>query len=160
LRYLDDIKVGDRYELGSHTFQTDDIKAFARRYDPQRFHLDEGEAERSPFGALCASGWHTASVWMRLMVDYRKRMADDMRRRGEPVATTGPAPGFRDLKWLKPVYVGDTIAYATEVTEVRPSASRPAWGLLSTRGIGVNQRGEMVISVDSTIFVERRPEAA
>jgi acyl dehydratase len=158
MKYLDDIRVGDRYELGTHTFQADEIKNFARRYDPQRFHLDEGEAERSPFGALCASGWHTAAIWMRLMIDYRKRAMDEARRRGEPVAAMGPAPGFRNLKWLKPVYVGDTITYASEVIEVRPSASRPKWGLLSTRGTAVNQRGEMVLSFESTTFVERRPD--
>ena len=158
MKYLDDIKVGDRYDIGNHVFTADDIKRFARAYDPQRFHLDEAEAERSPFGALCASGWHTAAVWMRLMVDYRKRISDDMRARGEPVAATGPAPGFRNLKWLKPVYVGDTITYATEVIEVRPSASRPGWGLLGMRGTGVNQHGEGVLSFESTIFVERRPD--
>lgn len=160
MKYLDDIRVGDRYELGTHTFQADEIKTFARRYDPQRFHLDEGEAERSPFGALCASGWHTAAIWMRLMIDYRKRAVDEARRREEPVAATGPAPGFRNLKWLRPVFVGDTVTYASEVIEVRPSASRPKWGLLSTRGTAVNQRGETVLSFDSTIFVERRPGRA
>lgn len=157
MKYLDDIHVGDRFELGSHTFTAAEIKSFAGRFDPQRFHLDEAEAERSHFGALCASGWHTAAIWMRLMVDYRRRAAEAARSRGEPVAATGPAPGFRDLKWLKPVYVDDTISYMSEVTHARVSASRPGWGLLTTRGSGVNQRGEIVISFESTVFVERRP---
>jgi acyl dehydratase len=79
-----------------------------------------------------------------------------MRSRGEPVAMLGPSPGFRDLKWLKPVYVGDTVDYATEVVEKRVSNSRPAWGLISIRNTGVNQAGEAVISFVSVAFVERR----
>ncbi len=156
MKFFDDIRVGDRYELGSHTFRTDEIKAYARRFDPQRFHVDEAEAERSHFGALCASGWHTAAVWMRLMVDYRKRMIEDARRRGDAIAALGPAPGFRDLKWLKPVYVDDTITFASEVVKTRASNSRPGWGLMTIRSTGVNQNGEPVISFESTTFVERR----
>jgi len=159
MKYFDDIQVGDRFELGSHRFERDDVKAFAGRFDPQRFHLDEAEAERSHFGALCASGWHTAAIWMRLMVNYRKRAAEAARARGEPVAALGPAPGFRDLKWLKPVYVDDTITFAGEVTQTRPSSSRPGWGLMNMRATAVNQRGEMVLSFESTTFVERRPGA-
>jgi acyl dehydratase len=158
MKYFEDVQVGDTYEVGRHTFNADEIKAFARRFDPQLFHLDEAAAERSHFGALCASGWHTAVVWMRLMVDYRRATAEAARARGEPVAGIGPALGFRELKWLKPVYVGDTIAYKTEVIETRVSNSRPGKGLMSFRSIGTNQNGEPVISLVSTTFVERRPE--
>ena len=80
------------------------------------------------------------------------------RARGEPVAGLGPSPGFRDLKWLKPVYVGDTIAYASEVIETRASDSRPELGLLTISQHGANQNGEPVISFVSTAFVERRPK--
>ena len=160
MKYLDDLAVGERFELGAHTFQADEIKAFAKRFDPQLFHIDEAEAQRSHFGALCASGWHTASVWMRLMIEHRKRLAEAELTRGEKSAAIGPAPGFRNLKWLKPVFVGDTIAFAAEVVETRASNSRPGWGLLSLRGTGVNQHGEMVLSFESTTFLERRPGAA
>lgn len=157
MKYFDDLRVGDRFELGSYRFTADEIKAFAGRFDPQRFHMDEGAAERSHFGGLCASGWHTAAVWMKLLVAYRKRTAEMARARGEQVATIGPAAGFRNLKWLKPVYVDDTITCASEVIEMRPSASRPRWGLVSSRGSAVNQRGETVYSFESTAFIERRP---
>jgi len=160
MKYLDDLAVGERFELGSHTFQADEIKAFAERFDPQLFHIDEAAAERSHFGALCASGWHTASVWMRLMIEFRKRLAEEERLRGEKSAGTGPAPGFKNLKWLKPVYVGDTITYSSEVIGKRSSNSRPGWGLLTTRGSGVNQRGETVLSFEGTTFLERRPGTA
>jgi len=160
MKYFDDIRVGDRFELGSYRFTAPDIKAFASRFDPQRFHVDEDEAKRSHFGALCASGWHTAVVFMRLLVAYRKREAEAARRRGEPVATVGPAPGFRNLKWQKAVYVDDAITYASEVIELRPSNSRPRWGLMTSRASGVNQNGETVMTFEATAFVERRPGQA
>jgi acyl dehydratase len=160
MKFFEDIVVGERAELGSHTFTADDIKRFARRFDPQPFHVDEAAAARSHFGALVASGWHTASTWMRLMVEYQRREDDARRARGEPVAGLGPSPGFRDLKWLKPVYAGDTVTYATEVIETRTSNSRPQWGLMSIRNSGVNQKGEPVISFISVAFVQRRTEAA
>ncbi|MEI9803220.1 MAG: MaoC family dehydratase [Pseudolabrys sp.] len=158
MKYFEDIQVGDSYAVGRHTFTADEIKTFARRFDPQLFHLDEAAAERSHFGALCASGWHTAVVWMRLMVDHRRGLAEAARARGEPVPALGPALGFRELKWLKPVYVGDTIDYRSEVIETRPSGSRPRSGLMTILSTGFNQNGEMVISFLSTTFVERRPE--
>jgi acyl dehydratase len=156
VKYFEDISVGDTFEVGRHTFTADNIKAFATRFDPQLFHVDEAAAERSHFGALCASGWHTAVAWMRLMVDYRRRMDEAARARGEPAAGIGPALGFRELKWLKPVYVGDTIEYKSEVIETRLSNSRPGLGLMTFRSTGVNQNGEPVISFVSTTFVERR----
>jgi acyl dehydratase len=156
MKFWEDIAVGERAELGSHTFAADDIKAFARRFDPQPFHLDEAAARRSHFGALCASGWHTAATWMRLMVEYQNGQDAARRARGEQSAALGPSPGFRDLKWLKPVYVGDTVSYTTEVVEKRASNSRPDWGLIRIRNSGVNQKGEPVISFISVAFVERR----
>ena len=134
------------------------MKAFAARFDPQPFHVDEAAAQQSHFGALCASGWHTAAIWMRLMVDHRRRMIEAVQARGEPVARIGPALGVRDLKWLKPVYVGDSIDYASEVVETRVSNSRPGFGLMTIRGTGANQNGDTVISFLSTTFIERRPE--
>jgi acyl dehydratase len=160
MKFFEDIAAGERFEIGRHTFGSDDIKAFARRFDPQPFHLDEAAAARSHFGALCASGWHTAALWMRLMVDYQRREDEARRKRGEPVAVLGPSPGFKALKWLKPVYVGDTITYTTEVLETRASNSRPDWGLMTIRNSGVNQRAEPVISFVSVAFVERRKKSA
>jgi acyl dehydratase len=160
VKFWEDIVVGACVELGRHTFTADGIKKFARRFDPQPFHLDEEAGARSHFGALCASGWHTASLWMRLMVEHERAESDAMRARGERVATLGPSPGFRELKWLKPVYDGDTITYFTQVLDKRASASRPEWGLISIRNSGVNQKGEEVISFISAAFVERRQKAA
>ena len=156
MKFFEDICVGETSEIGRHTFTAEEIKAFATRFDPQPFHLDEAAGARSQFGRLCASGWHTACVWMRLLINYRRREDEERRARGEAVAQLGPSPGFRDLKWLKPVHVGDTISYATEVIEARPLNSRPGWGIILVRNTGVNQRGEPVISFISSAFVERR----
>ena len=158
MKFFEDIEVGERFEVGRHAFTADEIKAFAQRFDPQAFHLDEAAAQRSHFGALVASGWHTAVVWMRMMVDFRRGMEEAARARGEPVAGIGPALGFRDLKWLKPVYADDTIDYASEIIDKRVSGSRPERGLLTIRSTGVNQNGELVLSFISTTFVERRPD--
>lgn len=158
MKYFEDTAIGDRLELGSHTFLADDIKAVAHRFDPQRFHIDEAEAERSHFGRLCASGWHTGFAWMRLFVDYRNALIEKMRARGEPVAKLGPSPGYQNLKWPKPVYAGDTVTYVMEVVEKRESKSRPEWGIVQFQVTGTNQNGEPVFGFLSTGFIERRPD--
>jgi acyl dehydratase len=157
VRFFEDIRVGERSVYGAHTFSAAEIKAFAARFDPQPFHVDEAAARQSHFGALCASGWHTVAIWMRFRVTAVRREDDDRRSRGEPIAQLGPSPGFRELKWLKPVFVGDTITFASEVIEVRPLNSRPGWGFIAARNTGTNQRGELVFSFIGTGFVERRP---
>jgi acyl dehydratase len=158
VNYFEDVAIGEVMALGGHTFTAEEIKAFAHRFDPQPFHMDEVAARESHFGALCASGWHTSAVWMRLMVEYRRRLAEAALTRGEPVAAIGPALGFRDLKWHKPVYANDTISYQSEIVDKRLSRSKPSLGLLSVRATGVNQHGEIVLSFVSTTFLERRPE--
>jgi acyl dehydratase len=158
MQFFEDIRIGQKSEIGRHTFTAEEIKRFAARYDPQPFHLDEAAAERSHFGALCASGWHTAAVCMRLLVARKDRVVAELTARGEPVATWGPSPGFRELKWVKPVYVGDTITYASEPIEKRESKSRPGWGLMFSRNTGTNQHGELVYSFIGSAFIERRPD--
>jgi acyl dehydratase len=149
---FDDVVPGTRTELGRFTFQSADIIAFAAAYDPQRFHLDEAAAAASLFGGLCASGWHTGAIWMRLMVASRRRAEAAA---SGAVARLGSSPGFRNLKWLKPVFAGDTISYASTVADKRASASRPQWGLVFHQNTGHNQRGELVFSFDGCVFWER-----
>jgi acyl dehydratase len=159
VKYFEDTRVGDTFAVGRYTFGADQIKAFAARFDPQSFHLDEAAGAASQFGALCASGWHTAVVWMRLTVGFRRRLAEEAHARGESVPSIGPALGLRDLKWLKPVYAGDTIDYLSEVVELRISGSRPGFGLMTLRSTGVNQNGEPVITFMDTTFLQRRSGA-
>ncbi len=157
--FLEDIEIGLRRELGAFTFTADAIKAFARQFDPQLFHLDEEAGRNSLFGGLAASGWHVGSVCMKLLVADRKRASAEAAARGETLAVWGPSPGFRDLKWIRPVLAGDTISYASLVESVRPTVSRPGWGIVQARNSGVNQRGELAFSFLASAFVPRRAPA-
>ena len=156
MRFFEDIEVGQRREFGSFTFTADAIKAFAAQFDPQRFHLDEEEGRKSLFGGLAASGWHVASVCMKLAVADNQQRAREAAARGEEVAVWGPSPGFRELRWIKPVLVGDTISFAGEVVSRRASDSRPEWGIVQIRNSGTNQRGELAFSFVGIAFVPRR----
>jgi acyl dehydratase len=156
MRFFEDIKVGQRRELGSFTFTAELIKKFAAQFDPQAFHLDEAAGRHSLFGGLAASGWHVGSVCMKLLVADGQREAAEAAARGEKIAVWGPSPGFRELRWLKPVLAGDVISYASEVETLRSSEKRPEWGILQARNTGTNQRGELAFSVLATAFVPRR----
>jgi len=155
MKFFDDFKIGERREFGTYVFNADDIKRFARDFDPQPFHIDEEAAKKSHFGALVASGWHTTAACMRLIVDYNKRLAVEMIARGEKPARIGPSPGFKNLKWLKPIYAGDTITFGSEVIEKRPSSSRPEWGVVRFLTSGANQKGEHVFEMENAAFIER-----
>lgn len=154
--YFEDLVVGRATELGEHTFTATDIKAFAAKYDPQPFHMDEEAAKTSIFGALCASGWQTASVYTGLNIRARLAREAEARARGEEIARWGPSPGFKDLKWPKPVFAGDTITYRQSIAALSDFKNRPERGLLVTLGEGHNQKGELVFQVTGQILVPRR----
>jgi acyl dehydratase len=154
--FLEDYVVGETVEIGSHRFTREDILSFASRFDPQLFHIDEAEAEASIFGKLCASGWHTACVWMRLMAAHRARVAEEIAATGVSTAKRGPSPGIKELKWIRPVYVDDVVTYRSTVQEARLLKSKPEWGLLITFNEGLNQNDQPVISFVGQLFVERR----
>jgi acyl dehydratase len=154
--FYEEMEVGQRREVGAYTFTAEAIKKFAAKYDPQRFHLDEEEGRKSLFGGLAASGWHVGSVCMKMMVTDGQRRVREAIARGEEVATWGPSPGFRDLRWLKPVLAGDTVTFLSALESKRLSDSRPGWGILQSRSSGVNQRGEEVYSITATGFVPLR----
>jgi acyl dehydratase len=155
--YFEDIKIGDRRETGSFTFTPENIKAFAAKFDPQPFHLDEEAGRKSVFSGLAASGWHVAAAYMKLTVASFTRDIEESIARGEKPVVSGPSPGFRELKWLKPVLAGDTLAYSSEVVATRALESRPEWGLVSFKNTGVNQRGELAFSFIAQAFMPRRP---
>jgi acyl dehydratase len=147
--YFEDIEVGIRRELGSYTFTAGEIKRFAAQFDPQPFHLDEEAARRSHFGGLVASGWHTASVFMKL----QSRLINQI---GADVSKAGPSPGYRNLRWLKPVFAGDTLTYSTEVVRKRELATRPQWGIVFSHITALNQRGELVYEFEASVMFARR----
>jgi acyl dehydratase len=156
MNFFEDFEIGHRRELGSFTFTAELIKKFAAQFDPQRFHLDEEEGRKSLFGGLAASGWHVGSVCMKLLVADGQRQAAEAAARGEKLAVWGPSPGFRELRWIKPVLAGDTISYNSEIVSLRSSEKRPEWGILQGRHTGTNQRSELVYSLLATAFVPRR----
>jgi acyl dehydratase len=146
--WWEDFKVGERSEMGRHTFSADEIVTFARQFDPQPFHTDPQAARESPFGGLIASGWHTCAVGMRLMVDQYI---------GRTVSLG--SPGIEDIRWPKPVRAGDTLTYSRTVIESRASASREGVGLVKHRWEAVNQAGETVLTMEGWGMYGRRPAA-
>ncbi len=156
MRFFEDLEVGARRDVGSFTFTAEQIKHFAAQFDPQAFHLDEEAGRKSLFGGLAASGWHVGSVCMKLMVADGQRMIREAAARGEKIAVWGPSPGFRELRWIKPVLAGDTISFTSVIESKRTSEKRPEWGILQARNFGTNQRGEPVYSMLATAFVPRR----
>lgn len=156
MRFFEDMAIGQRREVGSFTFTADAIRTFAAQFDPQRFHLDEEAGRNSLFGGLAASGWHVGSVCMKLLVADGQSQAREAAARGEQVAIWGPSPGFRELRWIRPVLAGDTLSFASEVESLRTSEKRPEWGIVQARHTGTNQRGELAYSLLATAFVPRR----
>lgn len=154
--WFEDLCLGRVTELGSHTFSSTAIKAFAAKYDPQPFHLDEELAKASLFGALCASGWQTAAIYTGLNIRARLAREAEAKAKGDDIARWGPSPGFKDLKWPKPVFPGDTITYRQSIAALTDFKNRPERGLLVTLGEGHNQKGELVFQVTGQILVPRR----
>ncbi len=145
--YLDDLHVGQRFTSRTHTIDEAQIKAFARDFDPQPFHLDEEAASKSFFGGLVASGWHTAAVTMRLLVDQ-----------GLPL-TGGLIGAGGELSWPRPTRPGDTLRVESEIVAVTPSRSRPDRGSILVRSVTRNQRDEVVQDFTAKLIVPRRVES-
>jgi acyl dehydratase len=143
-------EIGVTVPLGSHVFDAESIKAFARKYDPQPFHIDEEAGRGSVFGALCASGWHTAAVWMRQNL---ATPGPEWSGQG-PAPVYGPSPGISNLKWLKPVYAGETVSYSRTALSHRAMASRPGWRILNLRAEGIDSTGARVIEFESAVLVD------
>lgn len=137
MKYWEDFQIGERAELGRHTFTEEEIVEFARRYDPQPFHVDAESAKHSAFGGLIASGWQTCAVGMRLMVEGYISQTVSL-----------GSPGIDSIRWLKPVRPGDTIAYRRIVLESRASTTRKGVGLVKHRWEALNQRGELVLTME------------
>jgi len=143
--YWEDLVPGSTRELGSVTPTVEETVAFARQFDPQPFHLDDAAARESIFGRLCASGWHTCAMAMRLMVD--NFLSD---------ASSLGSPGMENLKWLKPVYPGDTLTLRHTIVESRPLKSRPDVGMVRTVYAMHNQHGEQVLHMEGYGMFRRR----
>ncbi|MEP7141148.1 MAG: MaoC family dehydratase [Caldimonas sp.] len=146
--YWEDFHVGQVREFGRYPVTREAVLAFAREFDPQPFHLDDAAAERSLFGRLCASGWHTCAMAMRMMCDAYLHDA----------ASLG-SPGLEKLRWTHPVYPGDTLSMRLTVLESRPLASRPGVGLVRSHWEVMNQLGVIVLTMEGHGFFGRRAPA-
>ncbi|HET7046035.1 MAG TPA: MaoC family dehydratase [Gaiellaceae bacterium] len=144
--YFEDLESGQVLEFGGHTVTEDEILDFARRYDPQPFHVDLDAAAAGPFGGLVASGWHTAALFMRMYVDAILLGAASM-----------GSPGVEELRWTKPVRPGDTLRGRARVLETRASSTNPERGTIRSKLECLNQEGEVVMTMLARGFIRRRP---
>ena len=145
-RYLEDFRPGEEFEIGTTTVSRDEIVDFGRRYDPQPFHVDEEAARQSIYGGLIASGWHTAAMMMRVVVDGLVK----------GTVTMG-SPGTDEIRWLKPVRPGDTLSVKAHILDVVPSRSKADRGHVRSRYEVSNQRGEIVMTMIGLGIYGRRP---
>jgi acyl dehydratase len=145
-RFLEDFAVGQIFGSGRLVVDKERIKSFAAEFDPQPFHLDENAAEGTLFRGLAASGWHTAALTMRLLVE------SDLKPTGGIVGA-----GFDEFRWPRPVRPGDELRLESEVLDVRPSKSRPEQGLIKVRTTTLNQNGDPVQILIANLVVPRRP---
>ena len=148
--HYEDLVVGETEEFGAYEVTRDEVIEFASKYDPQPFHLDDEAAATTYFGRLSASGWHTAAMTMRMMVDNFSQ---------KQRASLG-SPGIDELRWLKPVYPGDTLSVTSELIEKRRSKSRPEMGIMRAKSTTWNQHGEAVMTLVSNGLIKvRDPDA-
>ena len=148
-RFLEDFAVGQVFQSGRLRVEKEEIFSFARQFDPQPYHLDEDAARRSPFQGLVASGWHTAAMTMRLLVD------GDFRPAGGILGV-----GFDELSWPRAVRPSDELHAQSEILEIRPSKSRPDRGMIRVRTTTFNQNDEPVQVFTGNLLVSRRPGEA
>ena len=149
LLFYEDIDVGARQSFGHYQVTREEVLEFARKYDPQSFHLDDDAAATTHFGRISASGWHTCAMTMRMMVDNMNANRQ---------AGLG-SPGLDNLRWLKPVFPGDTLRCESEILEKRLSASRPEMGLFKSKGVTFNQNDEPVLELISNGMIRTREPA-
>ena len=145
MRYLEDINVGEEFEFGRHEVTAEEIVDYARRYDPQPIHLDDAAAREAGLEGLIASGWHTAGIYMRMMVDNLLVGGSMM-----------PSPGVDELRWIKPVRPGNILSLRGKALDARPSRSKPDRGIVRWHFEMINQDGETVMSLIAIGFLPRR----
>ncbi|HKC02122.1 MAG TPA: MaoC family dehydratase [Sphingomicrobium sp.] len=145
--HFEDLVVGAERDFGTYEVTRDEVIEFARKYDPQPFHLSDEAAAKTHFGRIAASGWHTAAMTMAVIA---RAVVD------EEQAGLG-SPGIDELRWLKPVYPGDTLHVRGEILEKTPSRSKPEMGSFRTRTTVTNQHGVPVMTFVSIVLIQRRP---
>ncbi|HEY5049054.1 MAG TPA: MaoC family dehydratase [Rhizomicrobium sp.] len=158
--WFEDIVLDEKKDLGCFTFTEDAIIAFGRKYDPQPFHVDPQAAKESLYGGLIASGWHTASVWMKLAIESRQNESKSESQSSGALARSGVSPGFENMRWLKPVRPGMTLRYSMTPIEKVDLKSRPELGLIKTLGEAHDEAGTLVFRFVGKGFVARKPKGS
>lgn len=148
------LRIGETITLGSHTFEPGEIKTFARKFDPQPFHVDEDAARGTLFGALCASGWHTVATWMKYNLRQRQEIGEMPWDGPGPRPQFGPSPGLEKLRWLKPVYAGETLTFTRRALGHRALATRPGWRIVTMACGASDSTGATVLEFESTVLVK------
>jgi acyl dehydratase len=151
MKIRDFLTPGEPVEIGSYEFTAEGITAFAREFDPHFFHVDAEKAKQSLFGGLCASGWHVCSAAMKCGVASISEWSAGILAEGGEPPKLGPSPGVRDLKWLKPVFAGDTVTYTMRFNRDTPIPNRPGRNLCDFTYEGINQRGEPVMRFEASV---------
>ena len=149
--FFDELSVGLSSTFGTQIFTADLITGFASLYDPQSFHLDAQAAAASHFGGLIASGWQTAAFWMKHYIAARKRSGDARAAAGVPAAVGGPSPGFVKMRWLRPVYAGESVTYGLRIIGLR-RAGRSHWGVVLTENTGHAADGTLVFAFEGRLL--------
>lgn len=153
------LAVGRKEIIGNHTFSSEEIRRFAEKFDPQPFHMDEDAARNTLFGALCASGWHTGSAWMRChILSNGQNPSREWNGPGER-PEFGPSPGIRDLKWIRPVFAGETITFSRTALSHRPHRRRPGWHILEILAEGHDQSGGKVIEFIAEVLIRHEGDS-
>jgi acyl dehydratase len=153
--FLEEIEIGQRFDLGSHHFTEERIHSFSQQFTPVGFHMDAGAAAAGLFGRRVAAGWHISCGWMACFVATNARERARLAAEGKSLPEIGPSPGLTNLRWPAPVHAGDDIRYGVVFTGKRELKSRPGWGMVSIGADGRKANGTVVMTYSGTVMVAR-----
>jgi acyl dehydratase len=152
--WFEDLPLNGLAMLGRYTFTEENIIAFAKKYDPQPFHIDRDAAARSPYGGIIASGWHTAAIWMKLMIAHRRALVE---AGAEATQSNYVSPGVRELRWHRPVRPGTTLIYTNQTFSKRDWPTRAQFGLVEGKNEARDEAGDLYYSFINRVLVARKP---
>lgn len=153
--FLEEIEIGRKVDLGDYSFTDSNIASFAGRFAPVPFHVSAEVAKDGLFGKTAAAGFHICSAWMICFVITNAKARDGLAAEGKMLPELGPSPGLANVRWLQPVFAGDTVRNQATITALRELQSKPRWGLVTSLNEGFNQRGEAVLSFESKVLVAK-----
>ena len=151
--YMEEIVLHELVALGSFAFTRNNMIAYSHKFDPVGFHVDEAAGRASIYGAMTAAGLHVGAAWMSCYITRNAKARATLEATGKHLPEVGPSPGFKNMRWLKPVFAGDVISFFTTPIQKRLLKSRPGWGMVSGYSEGINQNGVLVFSFESSELI-------